>query len=166
LTTYLIQLESGNTCRYTSMSFLLCHLVEVIWKIFGSEITSDLVVEKMKICPRNPYSVPLIQRCSHAGCLMGACLDATPSRPVGRREPGMRERQDVSAPYSSEETRIRLYIYVLGIQVRHIVGHAVPRRCTPSTQLGGVSESIFAFQVHDSNCFSCLFDYGHSVFVT
>jgi hypothetical protein len=52
----------------------------------------------------------------------------------------MKERQDVSAPDSSEKARIRtryFYIYVLGVRARHIVGHAVPRRCTPSTQLGG-----------------------------
>jgi hypothetical protein len=68
----------------------------------------------------------------------------------------MKERQDVSALDSSGKARIKtlyFYIYVLDVRVRHIVGHAVPRRCTPSTQLGGVSESIIAFRVHNSNFF-------------
>jgi hypothetical protein len=41
------------------------------------------------------FGVPMIQCYSLAGCLMGACLDAIPSRATGRRGTGIRERDKV-----------------------------------------------------------------------
>jgi hypothetical protein len=61
----------------------------------------------------------------------------------------MRERQSVSAPNSSEDAWVRtqyFYIYVLGVRSRHVVGHAVSRRCTPSslgTSLAGCLSQLF-----------------------
>ena len=48
----------------------------------------------------------MIQYYSLVGCLMGACLDAIPSRAVGRRDAGLMEKHNVSALDGSEKTLV------------------------------------------------------------
>jgi hypothetical protein len=88
---------------------------------------------------------------------MGACLDAIPSRVVGRREPGMRETERFSTEQQREclgQDSILLHLrFRCPVQTRCWPrGLKKVHAVVPRNQLGGVSESI-VFRLNNSTSF-------------